>query len=355
MKKTLFAVLVAVPFVITLAAQQAPNPPAPAAPPPPAKSPSGADISWAFAATNGALPAEPPGPMSLPGSSKSYTRQQIDDLSNPPDWFPDEHPTPPSVVVKGHDAVLACGACHLMSGSGHPESADLSGLPAEYIRRTMMDFKSGVRVEVNRMNTISKGMSNEEIQQAADYFAALKPAQWTEVKEATMVPKTFVGGGRMRYASPEGGTEPLGNRIITLPADQSRVTSATRTPASSPTARLAASRRARRGQTGGGSRSSAASATARRCGARQRSTPGRPPCRLHRASAYMFKDNRRNGGDSMLMKRPVASLTDDDILSISRTRRFRRRKTHAAGNTPNKADPDRSGSAFLLRTMHRRG
>jgi cytochrome c553 len=316
MKKTLFAVLVTVPFVLTLAAQQAP---APAAPPPPAKSPSGADISWAFAATNGALPAEPPGPMSLPGSSKSYTRAQIDDLSNPPDWFPDEHPTPPSVVVKGHDMVLACGACHLMSGHGHPESADLSGLPAEYIRRTMMDFKSGVRVEVNRMNTISKGMTNEEIQQAADYFSALKPAAWTEVKEATMVPKTFVGGGRMRYASPEGGTEPLGNRIITLPADQSRVTK--RDPHSGFVAYVPVGS-IKKGETlvktGGGKSVQCGichGETLRGLGNVPR-LAGRHPGYIAR-QLYMFKDNRRNGGDSMLMKRPVASLTDDDILNIA--------------------------------------
>ena len=111
--------------------------------------------------------------MNLPGSTKSYTRAQIDDLSNPPDWFPDEHPPAPAVVTKGQGAALACGACHLMSGLGHPESADLAGLPAEYLRRTMMDFKTGVRVEVNRMNTIAKALSNEEIQQAADWFASL--------------------------------------------------------------------------------------------------------------------------------------------------------------------------------------
>ena len=61
-----------------------------------------------------------------------------------------------------------------MSGHGHPESADLVGLPAEYIRRTMMDFKSGARVEVNRMNTISKAMSNEEINRPRT-FSELKP------------------------------------------------------------------------------------------------------------------------------------------------------------------------------------
>ena len=75
------------------------------------------------------------------------------------------------------------------------------------------------------MNKIAQALSDEEITQAAEWFAKLPPvAGWTKVTEASTVAKTFVGGGRMRYASPEGGTEPLGNRIITLPADQSRVT-----------------------------------------------------------------------------------------------------------------------------------
>ena len=43
---------------------------------------------------------------------------------------------------------------------------------------------------------------------------------------------------------------------------------------------------------------------------------GRHPAYLAR-QLYMFKDGRRNGGDAALMKRPVASLTDDDIVNIS--------------------------------------
>jgi cytochrome c553 len=246
-------------------------------------------------------------------------RSQIDDLSNPPDWFPDEHPPAPSIVQKGHDAALACGACHLMSGHGHPESADLSGLPAEYIRRTMMDFKTGIRVEVNRMNTIAKALSNDEIQQAADFFGGLKPAKWTEVKEAATVPKTFVGGGRMRYASPEGGTEPLGNRIITVPADQSRVTK--RDPHSGFVSYVPVGS-IKKGEalvkTGGGKsvQCTICHGDALKGLGNVPRLAGRHPAYLAR-QLYMFKDGRRNGGDAALMKRPVASLTDDDIINIS--------------------------------------
>jgi cytochrome c553 len=321
MKKTLSALLLTIPVVCLTAGRMPARAQAPAAPPAPARSPSGADISWAFAATNGSLPPEAPTTEhTLPGSNKKYTRAQIDDLSNPPDWYPDQHPAPPPVVTKGHDAVLACGACHLMSGSGHPESADLSGLPAEYIRRTMMDFKTGDRVEVNRMNAIAKGMTAEEIQQAAEYFAALKPEKFTEVKEAETVPKTFVGGGRMRFASPEGGTEPIGSRIITLPQDQSRVTK--RDPHSGFIAYVpvGAIKKGEALVKSGANGKSVQCAichgeTLRGIGNVPR-LAGRHPAYIAR-QLYMFKDNRRNRGDALLMKRPVASLTDDDILNIS--------------------------------------
>ena len=84
-------------------------------------------------------------------------------------------------------------------------------------------LRQGLAVQLQQSPFLSL-VSDEQIQQAADYFGALKAAKWTEVKEAATVPKTFIGGGRMRYASPEGGTEPIGARVITLPQDQSRVT-----------------------------------------------------------------------------------------------------------------------------------
>src|SRR5947208_16803657 len=187
--------------------------------------PAGTDRSWAFPAINGALAAEEPGPKSVPGSTKNYTPAQIDDLSNPPDWFPDEHPAAPAIVQKGHGAALACGSCHLMSGHGHPESAGMTGFTAAYVVQQMADFKSGARKDSARMNAIAKDVSDEEARQAAEWFAALKPMPWTKVIEADTVPVTFVGQGRMRFLKPEGGTEPIGSRIITVPQDVERARS----------------------------------------------------------------------------------------------------------------------------------
>src|SRR5262245_62236885 len=69
---------------------------------------AGKDLSWAFPVKNGDLPPEEPGPKTIPNAAKTYTQAQIDDLANPPDWFPNEHPAAPQIVQHGHGDALAC-------------------------------------------------------------------------------------------------------------------------------------------------------------------------------------------------------------------------------------------------------
>jgi hypothetical protein len=60
--------------------------------------------TWAFPVADATPPAgaEPSsGPIKVPGSMKSYTQKEIDDLGNPPDWFPDEHAMVPQIVRSG--------------------------------------------------------------------------------------------------------------------------------------------------------------------------------------------------------------------------------------------------------------
>ncbi|HEY7389467.1 MAG TPA: c-type cytochrome [Bryobacteraceae bacterium] len=198
----------------------------------PACAQQGKDLSWAYPVPDPQTPGSPDNTKkTVPGSSRSYTQAQIDDQYNPPDWFPDEHAPLPNVVQKGIQA-QACGSCHLMSGMGHPESATLAGLPVEYMLRQMEDFKKGLRkdpeiheksLRAARMNIISAGLPDDQMRQAIGWFASLKPIVWYKVEEAQTVPKSWVNNGRMRLPSPSGGTEPLGNRIITLPQDPARV------------------------------------------------------------------------------------------------------------------------------------
>jgi cytochrome c553 len=158
--------------------------------------------------------------LSVPGSKKQYTAAQIGDGFNPPDWFPDEHPPMPAAVATGRaPAVRACALCHLPTGGGHPESANMAGLPARYIIRAMEEYKNGNRVGVRAatMVDIAKAMTDEEVRTASEYFASLKPHSRQKVVESATAPKSFVGGGGMRYANAEGGEEPIGNRIIIVP------------------------------------------------------------------------------------------------------------------------------------------
>jgi cytochrome c553 len=285
-----------------------------ALPPVPAREPS-----WAFPVQAGSLPAEPEGPKSIPGSTKKYTTKEIDDLLNPPDWLPNDHPPAPPIIQKGHGAALACGACHLMSGLGHPESADVSGFTAAYFMQQMADFKSGARKDYARMNGIAKELPDEEIRQAAEWFASLPRKRFVRVVEAAMVPKTFVGQGRMRFVSPEGGTEPIGNRIITLPENQELAR--LRDPRSGfvsyvPVGSLAKGRALVEGDGGKTVACAICHGDGMKGLANVPRLAGLHPIYVAR-QLYLFKDGNRAGPDAPLMKKPVAQLTDEDILNIS--------------------------------------
>ena len=279
------------------------------------------DPAWAFPITEKQLAAEDATPKSVPGSTKTYVPKEIDDLQNAVDWFPSEHPAAPAAVMKGHGDALACGVCHLMHGLGHPESAAVAGFTARYIAQQMADFKSGVRKDLaGRMNTIANALSEQETREAADWFASLTPKPFTTVKEAAMVPKTFVGNGRMRFKLETGGTEPIGNRIITVPDDQDRVRH--RDPHTGFTAYVPPGSIARGRalvQTGGNGKTIAC-ATCHGEGLRGLGNvphlAGLHPIYVAR-QLYLFKDGTRHGVDAELMKKPVAKLTDADILALA--------------------------------------
>src|ERR1700680_564432 len=201
---------------------------------------------WAFPVTDKVpAPARPDTqPHTVPGSDKSYTRKQIDDLFNPPDWYPDLHPPMPQIVAHGEGTtVRACGSCHLPTGTGHDESAYIAALPAGYFVREMVDYKSGARKGSGSMTAIAKAISEDDVHAAADYFASLpagyfvremvdyksgarkgsgsmtaiakaiseddvhaaadyfaslKARPWIRVVETDTVPKTYVGPGNKR-------------------------------------------------------------------------------------------------------------------------------------------------------------
>ena len=317
MKTRLWALAIAVVAAasVGLHSQQQPSAPASALPSPPQREPA-----WAFPVQAGSLPAEAPEAKSVEGSTKKYTPQEIDNLLSPPDWFPEAHKPAPGIVQKGHGAALACGSCHLMSGLGHPESADLTGFTADYIVRQMLDFKNGTRKDYARMNGISKEVSDQESREAAEWFASLSRKKWSRVVEAAMVPKTFVGQGRMRFADPKGGMEPIGNRIITVPEDQEKARM--RDPRSGFVSYVppgSINKGKALAETGGRNKTIACTichGDGMKGLANVPRIAGLHPIYVAR-QLHLFKDGDRNGPDAALMKKPVMQLTNDDILNIS--------------------------------------
>jgi cytochrome c553 len=182
-----------------------------------------------------AYPANPPGApqrdankiITVPGSDKKYNEVEVNNAFGPPDWFPGDHaPMPKSVANGNRPEPRACALCHLTTGDGHPESAGIAALPANYIIRQLKEFQNGGRVglRATAMIAISRGFkSDDEMKEAADYFAARKPLEgYVKVTEAAQVPKSFVGEGAMRFAVEvaNAGMEPIGLRVITLPQDK---------------------------------------------------------------------------------------------------------------------------------------
>jgi len=280
------------------------------------------DIPWAFPIRDKVQPVidERNGPQHVPGSTKSYTQDQIDDIANPPDWFPDEHAPMPKVVAHGADGgVLGCASCHLASGLGHPESANLAGVSAAYILRQLSDFKAMNRMG-EAMNDMAKNLSDDDAKQAAEWFAALKPKVWQPVIETDRVPKTFVNEHLMRMPLPGAGDEPIGKRIIELPQDIARAES--RDPHSGFIAYVPKGSLAKGKEfvtTGGGGKTIQCvichGPSLNGLG-EVPAIAGHSPMYLFR-QLYYFKDGSRHGSMGALMKGVVAQMTQDDMLAIA--------------------------------------
>ena len=280
------------------------------------------DIPWAFPIRDKVPPVldDRSGPIHVPGSAKTYTQDQIDDSQNPPDWFPDEHAPMPRVVARGADGgVLGCASCHLGSGLGHPESANLAGVSAAYIVRQLADFKARNRMG-EAMNDMARNLSEEDARQAAEWFAALKPKVWQKVIETDRVPKTFVNEHLMRMPLPGGGDEPIGNRIIELPQDIARAES--RDPHSGFIAYVPKGSLAKGKEfvtTGGGGKTiqcAICHGPSLNGLAEVPAIAGHSPMYLFR-QLYYFKDGSRHGSMGALMKSVVAQMTQDDMIAIA--------------------------------------
>lgn len=265
-------------------------------------------------------PAPDTSPKQVPGSTLTFTRQQISDGFGPADWFPGDHPAMPEIVAHGkRPEVRACGLCHYPNGKGRQENAGISGLPVSYFVQTMNDFKNGLRksaesrkANTNLMAAYAKAMTPEEIRETAEYFGAMKWTPWVRVVETATVPKMVSRGGI--WIPRDGGeTEPIGVRIIETPENPER-TEILRDPRSGFIA-YAPIGSVKKGET-----------LARGCavchGANLQGIgpvpgiAGRSPSYIAR-QLYDMQAGARRGEWTELMKETVAKMSDDDLVNVS--------------------------------------
>jgi cytochrome c553 len=285
---------------------------------------------WAYpvseAARAGNAPAADKTLLHVPNSTAAYTKAQLADLFMVPDWFPASHPPMPPVVAEGQKPEMgACGHCHLPNGLGRPENSGIAGLPEAYILEQMNDMKQGLRhssetrmPSVNNMIRAAKAATPEEMQAGVKYFASLKPQRWIRVVEADTVPKTHISGG-MLIVDP-GPVEPIGERIIEVSEDIEQTE--LRNPTSGfiayvPKGSLKAGEALVRAGGDGKTMPCAMCHGPNLQGtANVPSIAGRSPSQLAR-QLIDFQRGARNGAGAMMMKAPVAKLTNADIVAVT--------------------------------------
>jgi cytochrome c553 len=292
--------------------------------------------AWAYA-----IPAPPPAGAAppaaatpdtstkqLPGSTLSFTRQQITDGFGPADWFPGDHPAMPDIVAHGkRPDARACALCHYPNGKGRQENAGVAGLPVSYFIQQMNDFRAGVRksadprkANTNAMIAIAKAMTPEEIKASAEYFGAMKWTPWVKVVETATVPKVESRGG---IWIPVAGNqqEPIGLRIIETPENPER-TELLRDPRSGfiAYAPVGSIKKGEALATTGGKGKTAECAL---CHGVDLQGLGPVPGIAGRSPSYLVRQmydmqaGARHGEWTELMKPVVAKLTDEDFVNIA--------------------------------------
>jgi cytochrome c553 len=284
--------------------------------------------AWAYPwAPDFKAPPDDGVPRHVPDSAAAFTIAQERDLFFAPDWHPKDHPPMPAVVAHGRPPdVRACGSCHRTEGTGGPENASLAGLPAAYIVEQMADYKSGARKfsgpqrsPVLLMTAIAKAATDAEVQAAAAYFSQLKPKSNIKVVEADTVPAAQIA--RVFYMlAKDGGTEPLGERILEAPVDVAQFEhrdSRSQFVAYVPNGSVAKGEAL--AKTGGSGTTIACAGchgpTLQGLG----SIPGiagRSPSYLVR-QLYDFQQHSRNGSGAALMAPVVEKLSQNDMISLA--------------------------------------
>jgi len=265
------------------------------------------------------------------GSNATYSRLQIRDGHDVIDWFPGDHPPMPDIIRHGPASLMAergrgCGSCHLPNGKGRPENAPPAGQPVEYTIQQLKDMAAGLRKSSDprkpnspTMNSLAASMTEEEMREAAEYFAAIPWTHWMNVVEADKIPAVHLEEGNMFITDGEEPTEPLNGRIVETPIDEHQA-NYLRNPRSAwnvyvPVGSLA------RGEnfvtTGGGT-----TLQCTICHGQDLMGLGNVPGIAGRSPSYMMRQlydikvGNRNGPNAALMKPVVANLSNEEMRDI---------------------------------------
>ena len=264
----------------------------------------------------------------MPGSTGAFTLAQIRDAFGPADWFPAITRRCPTSSRTASGRTCAPAACATTrTARAVPENAGVAGLPVAYFIQTMADFKSDARksadprkANTNVMIAIAKGMTDEEIKAAAEYFRldevdAVDQGRRSEhgaedAHRRRHVPQARGGGqGADRPAHHRGAGRHRAHRGASRSAFRVH----------SPTCRSAASRRARRWSRPGGGKTTQCAV----CHGADLKGLGPVPGIAGRSPSYTVRQlydmqqGTRKGVWTDLMKPVVAKLTNDDMLALA--------------------------------------
>ena len=264
-------------------------------------------------------------PRTVAGSTATYSLVDVRDGHNVIDWFPGDHPAMTPIMKNGPaslgETARGCASCHLPNGKGRPENAPPAGQPAGYTLQTLRDFRDGKRVSADprkpntpTMTALAKAMTEEEMRQSAEYFAAMPWTPWIRVVEADRIPEMHLEEGNMYITVGKAPTEPLAGRIVETPEDDYQA-NMVRNPRSGWVAYVPVGSLARGEKLVDAGRCVTCHGTDLMGSGDFPGIAGRSPSYMMR-QLWDMKRGTRNGLYTVLMQPVVANLTADDLTAI---------------------------------------
>ena len=237
-------------------------------------------------------------------------------------------------VLSADSRCLPCHAKQVRSYATTGMGRSLTKPSAEAIKH--QDFRHGLRrsadprkPNTNTMIDLAKAMTDDEVKESAEYFAAIKWTPWIRVVETETVPKTRIVGNLFLPIAQER-TEPIAGRIIEVPEDLEQAETL-RNPRSGFVAYVPIGSLAK-GQdlvTTGGMRIVGNTIV------QGKTTPcvtchgldlmgvadvppiaGRSPSYIGR-QMWDIQQGTRNGASVQLMKLAIANLTEEDLVAVA--------------------------------------